>query len=438
MTEVLHLTAHLGGGVGKALSSLVEAHRREGMGFRHIIVCLEPLEKDQFATRIRAAGGELVICPNQAELERRVTSADIVQLEWWNHPATIQALYNLTQQPMRLIVWCHQSGLINPIIPPSLVEISHRFVLTSPCSLAANGIAGSRALAERSVSVISSGAGCEELPLPPERCVDTPLRTGYLGSLNFAKLHPDYVDWLAAVELPNFQVRMVGDMLNQEVLKWQAKTRGKKNLLTFSGYAENVASLLANWDVLAYLLNPRHYGTAENALLEAMAMGVVPVVLNNPAEQAIVCHGETGMVVSSREEFAATMHYLASHPEERTAMGRRAVTMARTNYTITRLGVSFAGAYREVLAREKRVMEFSNIFGNSPAEWFLSCQGDHFWFNDSTGCISETHAEIPHDLLEQTKGSVFHFQDLFPSDRFLKDWASNLELISKARLHSDE
>ena len=52
MTQVLHLTAHLGGGVGKALSGIVRQAKDSGSKFQHVIICLEEPEKSQFAVEI--------------------------------------------------------------------------------------------------------------------------------------------------------------------------------------------------------------------------------------------------------------------------------------------------------------------------------------------------------------------------------------------------
>ena len=84
-----------------------------------------------------------------------------------------------------------------------------------------------------------------------------------------------------------FKVRLIGDLLNREILEKQSDAPVGAGMLDFRGYTTDVASELRAINVMAYLLNPQHYGTAENALLEAMTMGIVPVVLDNPAERKL-------------------------------------------------------------------------------------------------------------------------------------------------------
>jgi len=69
---------------------------------------------------------------------------------------------------------------------------------------------------------------------PPYRDPSAPLVAGYLGSLNFAKLHPRYVDFLAAVAIPEFSVRMIGDATNKEILERQCQQAGRRGMLEFT------------------------------------------------------------------------------------------------------------------------------------------------------------------------------------------------------------
>jgi glycosyltransferase involved in cell wall biosynthesis len=430
LITVLHLTPHLGGGVGKALSGLIGQACLSGAPIRHVVVCLEAPQKSQFLDRIRDSGCEVIVAPDLARLNELVSLADIVQLEWWNHPATIEALCRMASQPMRLLVWCHVSGLYSPIIPPKLMEASGRFLFTSPCSFEAIEVSGIAGRMGNRLSVVSSGGGFEGFPRIKEDD-KAPISVGYLGSLNFAKLHPNYVDFLSAVNLPDFKVRLIGDLLNRELLQVQSNDAGRPGMLDFRGYTTDVAGELSAINVLAYLLNPRHYGTAENALLEAMAMGIVPVVLDNPAERSIVEHLSTGLIVRSPSEFADALAWLANNPLNRSRIGMQAAAMVRERYIPERTEAAFRGHYEEVLREDKRPVPFLNIFGIAPSDWFLSCQGAPEIF-ELGGGVRLPNGGLPNfDLLEKTKGSAFHFHQYFPENASLAGWAANLEILSE-------
>lgn len=427
-TTILHLTPHLGGGVGKALSSLGLRAMASESGMRHVIVCLERPEKTVFLRRILDAGGGVEIAPDAGRLAELVAQADIVHLDWWNHPALFAALCQRPLPPHRLLAWCHVSGLAPPMIPVTLARAAQRMVFTSPCTLGAANLQPVLGEAEGKVSVVSSGCGLEDFPPLPERPEGT-LRAGYVGSLNFAKLHPDYVDFLATVDLPGFQVELIGDTLNQAELERRCQALGRPELLTFRGFQADITASLARMDVLVYLLNPEHYGTAENALIEAMAMGVVPIVLDNPAEREIVAHGVTGLVVRTPQELARALAGLAENPVELRALGRRAAETARSRYTSARMEADLARVYRGMLNLPKAQIDYAGLFGAEPADWFLACQGDRGPFR-SDGSL-DVAAGLAADILhERTKGSVFHFRDRFPGDPRLTSWANSLERVA--------
>lgn len=423
--RLLHITAHLGGGVGKVLSRLVEASARRGDGVQHSIACLEAPEKSQFVDHVRTHGGELLICPNSAELAERAAAADIVQLEWWHHPALAAWLGAGPLPAMRLVVWSHISGLHVPQLPPAFVAAPARFLFTSPCSWSLSALAGLDGDARERVDAVFSSGGFDDLPDPPRRPLDGPLRVGYLGTLNFAKLHPRLLDFIAAVDLPDFRLALVGDPTTGAALLEEAQRRGLADRLEMRGYRSDVGAELAGFDVLAYLLNPQHYGTTENALLEAMAMGVVPVVLDNPAEGHLVQHGETGWVVDAPAGFAAALDQLAARPELRQRLSRQASQTVRRRFAVEHTAEHLLGHYRAVLAEAKRCWDFRPIFGDTPADWFRSCQGPEAWRFRDDGAV-DLDGEPPHVLFERSKGSVFHYQRQFPDDPRLASWAEGL------------
>lgn len=310
--KILHITAHLGGGVGKALSGLVQKES----GISHKMVCLERPEKLQFVQKIIDSGTNVISEPSQLELRTLIDDADIVQVEWWGHPALMNALCTTDPLPaMRLLLWCHVSGLHTPIIPKTLILQAHKCLFTSPCSLEMQNIQSLSSEERSRIDFIHSAGGIDQLPTPTFN-INEPLSAGYIGSFNFAKLHPEYANFLAQISLPDFHVKMIGDLTNKEILETQCHKAGCEGILQFKGYCTDIAAELTTFNIMPYILNPMHYGTTENALLEAMAMGVVPIVLNNPAEKCLVEHKQTGLIVQTPNEFGQAITWLQEHPEK--------------------------------------------------------------------------------------------------------------------------
>ena len=195
------------------------------------------------------------------------------------------------------------------------------------------------------------------------------------------------------------------------------------------GYRQDVAAELAGFDILVHLLNPQHYGTTENALLEAMAMGVVPVVLNNPAERCLVKHRETGLIVNNPAEFSNAISWLSVNPIERMRMSENASRTVRKRFSAERTRLKLSRHYESILPEAKRTFDFRQVFGMFPADWFRACQGESAWlFSDDEGPESKSVLPCrgPFYLYEKTKSSVFHYRDIFPSDLRLQNWARNV------------
>jgi hypothetical protein len=176
-------------------------------------------------------------------------------------------------------------------------------------------------------------------------------------------------------------------------------------------------------------LNPKHYGTTENALLEAMAMGIVPIVLDNPAERQIVEDNVTGLIVNSPVEFAEAVQWLSDQPDERQRLGSQAAKSIRERFSVEKMETALNLYYQEILLMEKKEIVFSEIFGSGPAEWFLSCQRDKSIFAEDGNIVSNGESPLRFGLFEKSKGSVFHFSEYFPDNLELKLWAQNLKSL---------
>lgn len=427
--KITHLTAHLGGGVGNALAVLCEGSAHSTERIQRRIVCLEPPAKRQFYDRILASGVPIVIAPDLTHLKGIIATSDIVQLEWWNHPVTIKTLCSLGIIDIRLVVWSHVSGIYNPIIPPRLIDAATIFVTSTPAAPDRQPRADLPA-AIGPIEFISSGGGFEFFPPLPQRDGSTPTCAfGYIGTTNFTKLAPDFIDLLCAVPDPDFTVQIIGDEINREHLVAQSRANGKADLLNFLGYREDILSEMSRLDVLLYPLNPRHYGTAEIVLLEAMAMGVVPIVLDNLIERNIVQHGVTGFVVRSRKEFAEAVCTLKASASLRQRLGENAATQIRGEYTRARMIERFQQVYSRALACPRKPFTFDAIFGATPSEWFLSCQRDPtFYYNINQDGITNNPL-LRLELMEVTKGSISQFSSYFSDDQLLRQWCKTIRRL---------
>lgn len=429
--RILHLTPHLGGGIGRALVSLAEGDRlRTGLAPQRRVICLEPMQKAAAATALAALGVEVHTTTDAAELAAAVAAHDLVQLEFWNHPRTFEALARLRAVPARWLVWCHVSGLHFPRLPAALWAQPFPVALTAPCSAQGTDPALQAALARGQARVVSSGAGFERWPAPQRRARRrNPVqraRFGYLGTIGAAKMHPEYAAWLAQSARPGTQIEMLGDEPEPGFLAGLGAAAGRPGLLAPAGYCHDVLSALARWDAMVYLLNPFHYGTAEIALLEAMAAGVVPIVADHPCERDVVRHGETGWVVHHTRALAEALARCEDDADECARIGDAASAWVRERFTTRRLARDMAAAEVRALGEARQAVDWVASIGHQPWQWFQATLPDPEAFvPGAMPQLPDGAAGMIHR--ESTKGSVHHFARCFPQDRVLAAWSDALD-----------
>ncbi|MCB2082269.1 MAG: glycosyltransferase family 4 protein [Rickettsiales bacterium] len=404
MAKILHITAHLGGGVGRALSQLALHDTTHD----HAFLCLEPPEKPEIPERLKQAGIPVTIAPRREDAEPLLQDADILQIEWWHHPLMLAWL---CAAPLhgRLLFWSHTSGLHYPAFAPGMTALPHRFVFTSAASCNAPH-------AGEHTYVVPSSGGLDDFPLRPECTPPSPLRYGYVGSLNPAKLHPEFATYLDAVPREDFSVACYGDIVPDSPAHRTTRAR-------IMGFHSDPAEVYAGLEVLVYLLHPLHYGTTENALLEAMACGVVPIVGPHAVETSIVKHGETGLVVDSPAAFAEAATYLEDHPEAWRAMSRAATQDIRQRFSLGHTLHALGAHYAALLQEPPRSCAFTQVFGTTPETWFLRGMGG---YSNLFTADRTTRLRYPF-LYETHKSSARHFLQYFPDSPALQRMVRILE-----------
>lgn len=401
--KILHITAHLGGGVGKAHSALCVSGPED---IRRHYVLLETPRDTRYTDMIRAGGAEITIAPDDMTLRQLADEADIVQIEWWNHPRIYECLCRSGLPAMRTVFWSHISGLFAPYIPAGLFTAAGRFAFTSACSFNAPNLADLDPVIHDSLAVVNSGFGFQQAT-SVERPSRPPLSITYLGTVDFAKMSPDLFTAIDTVNASDLSVSIWGSFDPDGTVTHAATQMANPGRIRFRGPTADPALILADTDIFLYLLQPQHFGTAENALIEAMSLGAVPIVFGNPAEQAIVRHGETGFVEKDSASVARRLAWMLVNSEAVMRIGRQAMDDVNRTRTPTLSAWAFADIYLSLAGTEKRVVDFMQVLGQTPAHWFLSTQ--------TLARGGKPAVSFPVNATE-SKGSISHFLDCFPGD----------------------
>lgn len=423
MTDILHITTHMGGGVGRVLSSVATGAAADS--YRHKIIMLETPQKTGFIDDCKKNNIECYVIKSLAELTSEINKADIVELEWWHNPVMSELLAKFPKVAARLIIWSHISGCYYPHINFNFLQIPQKFMFTSSYSLDnPYWKVAEREWAVKNCPVVNSVGNMEKIEI--DRFSHKDFIIGYVGTQAYSKLNPDIVKYMAkaAALIPTAKFVFVGDNSNKEKILNEAADYNIADKISFSGYVENVNAKLAAMDVFSYILNPLHFGTTENVILEAMNVGLPVICLNQCTEKYIIASGTTGFLVNDIDEYAARIKYLYDNQATRLEIGRNAQKLVREKFSLANTIKSLNSIYDEVMAKPKQAFSFE-LLGSNPKEWFLrglppsliaAFTGDEIDFGS-----------LPHILREASKSSLKHFARCYPADSYLAALAAKLE-----------
>lgn len=311
--KLLHITPHLGGGVGSVLLNWLSKDKT----FCHSIITLDFANTNAVSV-CKKHKILLYSQPDTQQIFKLINSSDIVILHFWNHPILYDFIIRNQLPPCRLIIWAHISGLEPPnVITQKILEYPDKFIYTTPIS---------QEIGDN--DVILSTSGVEKFENLQFHHHDG-FTAGYIGTVDYAKMHPKYIETLSKTNTDKFII-VGGD--NEKLISQEADSR-----FIFTGKVADIRPYLSQMDVFAYLLNPKHFGTAEQVLQEALAAGVVPVVLNNKCEQSLVFHGKTGLVANNLDEYISYINLLKRNENLRKRLSKNAKIYAKKHFSLKKL-----------------------------------------------------------------------------------------------------
>lgn len=436
--NILHVTAHMGGGVGQALSALVLEETENC----HRIICLERPEKMQLINICIACGTRVQIAPLREDILSALIWSDIVVLHWWHHPVMTRFLSGFPSIPIRVILWAHISGCCYPVLPAALLLKAQEIFFTSPYSYENQEWSEEEREQIKKKSCVLYGSGiihqtdCLDWE-GRERSNHTLYNIGYAGTFARSKMHPGFVQACAEIlkGLPEAHFLLAGDIESGVWIQREAQALGIQDRIEFTGYLDNMALFWRQIDVFGYPLNPQHFGTTENIILEAMCAGVPVVLLNQAAEKYIVSHLEDGILAESMDDYVEWIIRLQSDKALREALTIQAAKKVGRLYDHKRIVIAFQREVAKLNKMSKRPVYFSDVLGTVPAD-YISCalpaELRENWIRLKDNQLSPKEKErffqtIPYILKEHSKSSIPHFARSYPDDLFLKEMELKLD-----------
>lgn len=204
-------------------------------------------------------------------------------------------------------------------------------------------------------SVIIRGAGVDPaLFFPPSTPRPAPPMVVLVSRLLTSKGVGEFVEAARAVRARGLDARfvLVGEpdsdsadsVTGADLARWTSD-----GAIEAWGYRNDVASILR--DASLFVLPTYYREGVPKSLIEAAASGLASVATDAPGCRDIVAHGQTGLLVPSRDvdQLVNAIDTLLRDREQREAMGRRARKWFLAHFTLDRVVAETLRTYDELL-----------------------------------------------------------------------------------------
>lgn len=425
LAKVLHLVPHLGGGLGRFCKNVYyDDETNEHM----FLLFEEPRDANLLPETSRWT---LCDTTDFTKLCDEIESADIMQIDFWNHPLIYYFLAQLAKLPKsRLVIYPVVSGLFPPqYLPPEIVELADVAILPSEASKLTDAYSAFPWKCQ--VIPIYGGASRTLNTLKKDHDV---FRFLYVGTADFAKLNPNVVEICTRV-IRSSNRPIEFSFVFQDDYSHLVKLipADVLNSFRFEKIGQDIQLAMEISDVFAYPLNPFHYGAGEQAILEAMGASLPIVVLNNPAEASIVRDLRSGIVCDSEDDFVEALLMLAARPDVSNWLGANGRDFVTNEASSVRTCEEINKIYEDLLTKEKTKHELNmETFGSiwSPYQYFIISQGPHGPFFED---VEKSYTDEQQLLIEfklkalakfhtsPSKGGIRHWTHYFPDDTSLNE-----------------
>ena len=421
MVSVLHITPHLGGGVGSVLLNYINYDLKNSIN-EHTIATLDYANTN--AVEFCKKNNINLLSDtykNLTDLLDLIKRADITVIHFWNHPLLYDFLIRNDLPDCRLIFWAHVSGFIAPyVFPEKITDMADKFIFTTPISYNVKEVLDYPDKSKFSAILSTSGV---EKYLNIHTKPHKNFNIGYIGTVDYVKMHPQFLKICKNINLPNVEFTVIGGD-NENKLRQECIINSVNNV-NILGKIDNIEPYLSIFDIFAYPLNPNHYGTAEQVLQEAMAAGIVPVVFNNPSESFLVKHLETGLTARNITEYCEYIKLLYKNEPLRKQLSANCKTYAKKHFSLASLAEEWNSVFSNILNKPKTQKSYKRTTGKNYSffDIFLESLGTHnepfvlYLNNNNSSILAETLKKA--EWQSYSKGTIKHYNKFF-EDKTIK------------------
>lgn len=446
--KILHLTTHLGGGIGSVVLNYLRRTTND-KNFSHSVICLGYAD-DRAVSALKKARISLTqnMSSNHEEILAQIKDSDIVLIHWWNHPLLSDFLMREEIPPSRVLLWSHIVGSTAPNnFTDKLLTYPDLFVFTTPLSYGVKEVERLDTKQKKRLRDIWSTGTVDHVRSLKSR-KHSGFNIGYIGTVDFAKMHPDFLEMSHHVTIPGARFVTIGGP-NGEQMGEEARRLGIGDTFHFTGLLPEKETWkhLSSFDVFGYPLAPGHYGTCDLALQEAMTTGAVPVVMANPMERYMVQDRVTGIVAKDAGAYVKALEELYHNPKLRRTLSKNARKYALNTFSLKKMIGDWNAVFREALKLPKTSRKWKKRKKSedlTPKDIFLESLGRHKGpfasYCEATDKKEQENALAKIKKLAKrtewqsaSKSTVHNYNAFLPGDKHLSLWSKAMKDANPAK-----
>lgn len=428
--NILHITPHLGGGVG----SVVLNYIKNDTNFNHKVVCLDYIN-DNAVEVAKSIDLEVYgdLSKDVSKVLSLIKEADIVLVHFWNHPLLYDFLIRNDLPPSRVVFWSHTSGICPPHnFTDKVLLYPDLFVFNTALAFENPEVQFLPDENKQNFKVIWATGGIDKFKNIKPKKKDS-FNIGYIGTVDYCRLHENFLNLCAKVKIEDAKFIVCGGLKEKEIAL-QAQKMGIDEKFKFTGKINDAKEYLELFDVFAYPLTSGHSGTCDLVLQEAMASGVVPVVFDNPMEKSMVIDGVTGIIVKTEEEYVSAIEELYKNEDLREKLAGQAREYAVKNFSLEALVNKWKDVFDEIILLPKTSKKWMREKSSDEMEHkdiFLEALGEYaqpFKLYLESDTKEEGINQIKNLAKQQiwqgeSKSTVHQYYNFFKNDKTLENWS---------------
>ncbi len=445
---ILHITPHLPGGLARILLSTLKFSNNENSAFLHEIIVTDKKHLTTQAKKIFSKYYKFLhVGKKESFIKKKIAEADIVQVEYWNHPLVYKFLSSFELPSTRLVLCSHTNGFSRPsVITKNAIDYSDIF-LSATRATQKHKLFNSKnnKYLKKKLKFVTYPVDFERFgKIEPKK--HNNFNINYIGTLDYSKLHKDFLEMSDSIDIPKKKIIICGDGFDKEKIISESK-KYQRNIFKFKGYLANLKNILRTTDILGYPLDKKHYGSGEQVVIEAMYSKIPVVAFSNHAEKEIIKNNKTGILVDNKNDYVKAIKNLYLNPKKRRQIGKNAHA-----YVVKKLSPEFCfknldKIYHELMKSKKKLRKFktnilnknnkNDINNNYGAELFIESLGSNSneFFKSYKNYGKNINLSV-NELIKNsevgfkvtTKGSLFQYLYFFPNDPYLNFWAGLMSI----------